>query len=58
MRRRDAGGSVSAGDWFLAVMSCGYVVAGAAYALQGNVGYGIALACYAAANVGLIYAAK
>lgn len=46
------------GDWFLAVMSVGYIGAAVAYALQGNHGYGLALFCYAVANAGLIYAAR
>jgi hypothetical protein len=46
------------GDWFLAAMSAGYVGAAIAYGIQGNVGYAVALSCYAAANCGLIYAAR
>jgi len=47
-----------AGDWFLAVMSLGYLGAALAYFLDGNKGYAIALLSYAVANCGLIYATK
>jgi len=47
-----------AGDWFLAVMSVGYLGAAVAYLLGGNKGYALALAAYAVANCGLIYAAR
>ncbi len=46
------------GHAFLGVMSIGYLGAAAAYWHSGNKGYGVALFCYAIANVGLIYAAK
>lgn len=49
---------MSAGDWFLAAMSCGYVGAAIAYGVAGNHGYALALACYALANVGLILASR
>ena len=45
------------GDIFLAAMSVGYLCAAVAYSIGGNHGYGLALLCYAVANVGLIYAA-
>ena len=46
------------GDWFLLAMSAGYVMAAAAYAMQGNSGYALALTCYAIANRGLIASSK
>ncbi len=49
---------MKAGDWFLAVMSLGYLGAAVAYYISGNKGYALALACYALANCGLIYAAR
>lgn len=48
---------MTAGDYFLAAMSFGYVCAGAAYYLGGQKGMGVALAFYACANIGLIAAA-
>lgn len=49
---------MTAGDYFLAVMSVGYLCAAIAYAYGGNEGYALALTAYAVANMGLIYAAK
>jgi hypothetical protein len=49
---------MSAGDWFLSVMSVGYLAAAAAYAVGGNYGYAVALTAYAVANAGLIAAAR
>jgi len=46
------------GHTFLAAMSVGYLGASVAYWIAGNKGYGLALLCYAVANVGLIWAAK
>ena len=49
---------MSSGSIFLGLMSLGYLGAAVAYFLDGNKGYGLALFCYALANVGLIWAAK
>ena len=49
---------LKAGDIFLAVMSVGYLGAAVAYLVGGNKGYALALACYALANCGLIWATK
>lgn len=52
------GGGMTWGDIFLSAMSVGYLCAAIAYSMQGNHGYGLALLCYAVANMGLIYAAR
>ena len=46
------------GDWFLFAMSIGYLGAAIAYYLGDNKGYALALASYAVANGGLIWATK
>ena len=49
---------LSNGDLLLLAMSLGYLAAAAAYFLDGNKGYALALFAYSIANLGLIYAAK